>query len=112
MKYFIKLLWGFGSAVKNLPAMQEMQVQSLDQEDPLIHGSGKSPGGGHGNQPTTLFLPGESHGQRSLAGYSPQDCKELDMTERLSMYVYIKLLYRWSLTYDGLIYDFFHFMMV
>ena len=31
--------------------------------------------------PTPLFLPGESHGQRSLAGYSPQGHKELDMTE-------------------------------
>jgi len=27
-------------------------------------------------QPTPVFLPGESHGQRSLAGYSPQGCKE------------------------------------
>ena len=40
--------------------------------------SGRFPGGGHG---TPVFLPGESHGQRSLAGYSPQGCKELDMTE-------------------------------
>ena len=32
-------------------------------------------------QPTPVFLPGESHGQRSLVGYSPQGCKELDMTE-------------------------------
>jgi len=32
-------------------------------------------------QPTPAFLPGESHGQRSLAGYSPLGCKELDMTE-------------------------------
>ena len=31
--------------------------------------------------PTPVFLPGESHGQRSLAGYSPWGCKELDMTE-------------------------------
>ena len=30
---------------------------------------------------TPVFLPGESHGQRSLAGYSPWGCKELDMTE-------------------------------
>ena len=30
-------------------------------------------------QPTPLFLPGESPGQRSLAGYSPWGCKELDM---------------------------------
>ena len=32
-------------------------------------------------QPTPVFLPGESHGQRSLVGYSPQDHKELDTTE-------------------------------
>ena len=32
-------------------------------------------------QPTPVFLPGESHGQRSLAGYSLWDCKQLDMTE-------------------------------
>ena len=30
-------------------------------------------------QPTPVFLPGESHGQRSLVGYSP--CKETDTTE-------------------------------
>ena len=32
-------------------------------------------------QPTAVFLPGESHGQRSLAGYSPWGCKESDRTE-------------------------------
>ena len=32
-------------------------------------------------QPTSVFLPGESHGQRNLAGYSPQGCKESGMTE-------------------------------
>ena len=32
-----------------------------------------------------VFLPGELHGQRSLAGYSPRDCKELDMTEHLTL---------------------------
>ena len=31
-------------------------------------------------QPTPVFLPGESHGQRSLAGYSPYGCKESDKT--------------------------------
>ena len=36
-------------------------------------------------QPTPVFLPRKSHGQRSLAGYSPCDCKESDMTEQLSM---------------------------
>ena len=32
-------------------------------------------------KPTLVFLTGECHRQRSLAGYSPQGCKELDMTE-------------------------------
>ena len=32
-------------------------------------------------QPTPAFLPGESHGQRSMGGYSPQGHKELCMTE-------------------------------
>ena len=32
---------------------------------------------------TPVFLPGASHGQRSLAGYSPRGCKESDMTEQL-----------------------------
>ena len=49
--------------------MRETWVQSLGQED--------SPGEGNGNP---LFLPGKSHGQRSLVGYSPRGCKESDMT--------------------------------
>ena len=36
-------------------------------------------------QPTPVSLPEKSHGQRSLAGYSPKDLKELDVTERLCM---------------------------
>ena len=35
-------------------------------------------------QPTPVFLPGKFHGQKSLAGYSPQGPKELDNSERLS----------------------------
>ena len=38
-------------------------------------------------QPTPVFLPGEFHGQRSLAGYSPWSCKELDLTEQLALSV-------------------------
>ena len=37
-------------------------------------------------QPTPVFLPEKSHGQRSLAGYSPWGLKESDMTERLSLH--------------------------
>ena len=46
----------------------------------LIPGSGRSPGGGHDN-PILVFLPGEFHGQRNLAGYSPWGCKESDTAE-------------------------------
>ena len=36
------------------------------------------------SQPTPVFLPGKSHGQRNLAGYNPWGLKELDTTERLT----------------------------
>ena len=36
-------------------------------------------------QPTPVLLPGESYGQRSLAGYSPWGCKQSDTTERLTL---------------------------
>ena len=52
--------------VKNLLAMQKMWIQSLGQEDPLEKGM------------APVFLPGESHGQRTLAGHSPWDRKESD----------------------------------
>ena len=32
------------------------------------------------------FLPGESHGQRRLGGYSSRGCRELDMVQQLSMH--------------------------
>ena len=35
--------------------------------------------------PTLVFLPGEFHGQRSLAGYTPWGCTESDTTERLTL---------------------------
>ena len=54
-----------------------------------IRGTGWIPGLGRfprrrAWQPTPVFLPGESHGQRSLAGYSPWGHKGSDMTERLT----------------------------
>ena len=36
-------------------------------------------------QPTSVFLPGESHGQRNLEVYSPWGHKESDMTEQLTL---------------------------
>ena len=57
--------------VKNPPNMQETDVGSVSiQEDPQRRKW----------QPAPVFLPGKSHGQRSLADYSPWDHKELDMT--------------------------------
>ena len=50
-----------------------MQVHPLGWEDPLEEDMATTP----------AFLPGESHGQRSLAGCSPQGYKESDTTERL-----------------------------
>ena len=79
-----------GSVVKNPPAMQEMQearVQSLAWEDPLEEGAW---------QPTPVFLPGKSYGQRSLVGCSPWGHKELDMTQQLSLHARIFSLYSWK----------------
>ena len=54
---------------KNLPAKQEMRIQSLGQEDP--------PGEGNG---TSIFFSEKSHGQRSMVGYSLWGHKKLDTT--------------------------------
>ena len=52
-------------------------------------------------QPTPVFLTGESHGQRSLAGHSPQGRKETDRTERLTLSLsYFNIEYSPSLAKD------------
>ena len=48
-----------------------------------VSGSGRSPG--EGWQPTPVFLPGKSPGQRSLVGYSPWGHKESDFSEQLTL---------------------------
>ena len=53
--------------VKSLPTMQETQVQSLGQEDPLEKEM----------QPTLGLLPGKPHEQRSLVGFHPWGHKRL-----------------------------------
>ena len=75
--HWLTLIWTslVAQIVKSLPAMQGSQVQSLDWEDTL----------GRKRQPTPVFLPGEFHGQWSLAGYIPWGCKELDITEQVSL---------------------------
>ena len=64
-----------GSVVKNPLASATQSVQSVIRKDPLEKEMATTP----------AFLPGKSHGQRSLAGCSPRGRKELDMTEGLSI---------------------------
>ena len=66
--------------VKNLPAIQETQAQSLGQKDPVEKGM------------TThcSILAWESHGQRSLVGYNRWDRNESDKTDRLNTLHYIQ----------------------
>ena len=58
--------------VKNLPEIQETRVLSLGWEIPWRRKW----------QPTPVFLPEKSHGQRSLVGYSQKDHKELYATTK------------------------------
>ena len=67
--------------VKNLHAMQETWVQSLGREDPL-----EKEMAAHSS-----ILAWESHGQRTLVGYSPWGHKESDMTKRLSVHTQIQI---------------------
>ena len=60
---------------KNLPAMQETWVRSLVGKIPWRKEWLPAP-----------VLPGKSHGQRSLAGYSLWGCKESDVTEQLTLH--------------------------
>ena len=68
--------------LKRLSSSSSMRLGS-------IPGSGRSTGEGNGHPPhTTVFLPGKSHGQRSLVGYSPWGHKRDEhdlMTEQRSI---------------------------
>ena len=61
--------------IKNLPAVKEIWVWYVDSGDSLEW------------LPTPVFLPGEFHGQRSLAGYSPWDCKRVKHDWATNSYV-------------------------
>ena len=74
---FLNYQWGIAKAsqvslvVKNLPASAgDITDTGSGGEDPLEEG-----------MTTHSSIFGESHGQRSLVGYSPKGCKELDTTE-------------------------------
>ena len=61
--------------VKNVPSIPNLGDLGW------IPGSGRSPGEKRKWQPTSIFLPGEAHGQRSLGNHSPGVAEELDTTE-------------------------------
>ena len=65
-----------GSVLKNLLA-SDGDVRDSGS----IPGSGRSPGVGNANPLQHSCLKNQPHGQRSMAGYSQQHCKESDMTE-------------------------------
>ena len=65
----------------SFPGGSEVKASACNAGDlGSIPGSGRSPWRRNW-QPTPPFLPGESPGQRSLVGYSPQGRKESDVTE-------------------------------
>ena len=68
--------------VKSPPAVQETQVRSLDWEDPLEKEMATH----------SIFLPGKSHGQRSLRGYSLWGHNQSDTTERLTHVISLAML--------------------
>ena len=55
-------------------------------------------------QPTPVFLPEKSQWQWSLEVYSPEDCKELDVTEQLSMHPYVVYQFQFSLVHQSIFY--------
>ena len=74
----------------SFPGGSDGEKSAHNAGDPAsIPGSGRSPG--EGWLPTPVFLPGESHRQRSLAGCSPWGRKESDTTEQLNSSNSIKL---------------------
>ena len=68
--------------MRYIPGGSEVKASAWNAGDlGSIPGSGKIPWR-RKRQPTPVLLPGESHGGRSLVGYSPWGGKELDTTER------------------------------
>ena len=76
----------FGKLLDNLASQVALVVKNLPANAGDARDSGSIPGLGRSPwrrkwQPTPVFLPGESHGQGSLVGYSPWGHKESDMAE-------------------------------
>ena len=79
-------VWSQGIYGSGFPGGSEVKVSASNLGDlGSIPGSGRPPKTPWRRKwhPTPVFLPGESHGQRSLVGYSPRGRKESDTTERV-----------------------------
>ena len=88
--YFLSL---FFSMKNDFSGGSDGKASAYNERDPgSISGSGRSSGEGNGNP---VLLPGESHGWRSLVGYSTWGRKESDTTERL----HFLSLFQWK-SYD------------
>ena len=76
----LKIVWYFGGTRlnKGFPGSSDSKDSACNAgKTSSIPGLGRSPGEGNDY---SLLLPGEFHGQKRLAGYSPRGCKESDMT--------------------------------
>ena len=84
------------------PSLKDPDHASMWNEHSFRVGCWSSKG-----KPTPVFLLGKLHGQRSLVGYSPWDCKELDMTEHTCVYArwtfiwHCPLGLEWKLTFSS-----------
>ena len=77
------LKYAEATTLMGFPGSSAVKASAFNAGDPgSIPGLGRFPWRRKW-QPIPVFLPGESHGQRSLVGYSPRGCKESDTTEQL-----------------------------
>ena len=77
--------------VKNLPAIWETWVQSLGGEDPLEEGMATH----------SRILAWRIPTDRSLVGYCPWGCKELDTTEQLKVHAFFLNFKHWAMGGGG-----------
>ena len=86
---------GFRKKFMGFSGGSDDEESGCNARDPsLISGLGRSPGVVNGNP--LVFLPGKSHGQRSLLDYNPWGCKQSDTTEQLTLLLlqenYVRIL--------------------
>ena len=81
--FFALSLLGFHIKVTDFPGGSDVKESTCNADRPEFNPWVRTIPWQRKWQPTPVFWPGESYGQRSLAGYSPWGCKESDMTQQL-----------------------------